>query len=390
MQWHHITLDGTKENTRSSRPLRTPSIQALDQHASLIRSFTFKGSLPSEILPFLVNSLQSNQVGSLVSLSFIKAAIPQGLLSYWDFVLQLVALSSSTLQEFCIQEFVNESLLRELVNKSLLRELFVGRLRQNDMNRRNQWGALRHLALSLYCIADLETWIVMLEVFQQLESLELGFLRLDITVSRQLEPIYNIDRKQPEATTTLGQQHQHQKLTQGQARFPHLKWLKLTQIDGISSKTCLNHLVAQSPSLRGLCWTISKGRGFSAREFYDFLKAGTWPRLEALEIYGHPIQIPDHILAAILNVESTRAGKQVSFRKLCVPRSTFGSMAMAALLSPTRGHTKTLQELDLSKCYQVSSKMAQDILAACPRLEVFSANNIDPMDAARDQPLVCT
>ncbi|KAK3821072.1 MAG: hypothetical protein J3Q66DRAFT_425992 [Benniella sp.] len=376
MQWHHITMDETKENTRSPRPLRTPSIQALDQYASLIRSFTFKGSLSREILPFLVNSLQSNQVGPLVSLSFIKATIPQGVLSYWDFVHRLVALSSSTLQEFCI---------RESVNQSLLRELFVSRLRQNDMIRRNQWGSLRHLTLSLYCIVDLETWIVMLEVFQQLESLELGCLRMDITVTRQLEPIYNIDRKQSEATTALGQQHQHQKLTQEQARFPHLKWLKLTQIDGISSKTCLNHLVAQSPSLRGLCWTISKGRGFSTREFYDFLKAGTWPRLEALEIYGHPIQIPDHLLAAIINVESTRAGEQVSFRKLCVPRSTFGSMAMAALLSPTRGHTKTLQELDLSKCYQVSSKMAQDILASCPRLEVFSASHIDTRDAARDE-----
>ncbi|KAK3821076.1 MAG: hypothetical protein J3Q66DRAFT_147585 [Benniella sp.] len=362
MFWHHITLDRTRQNSRSPRPLRTPSMHTLDQHVSLIRSFTFKGSIPSVFVTYLPAKLHSKQIGPLISLSLLNASVPQGRIMYWGFLAQLVMLSSSTLKEFSILD------PDYCFSQVILKHFFIRRLGGDDVIRKIQWGALRHLTLSLHCIVYLETWNAMLEIFQQLESLELGYLQLSSTVSPDFEPVDDNDRAQLETAITLGQQYQHQQ----QARFPHLRWLKLTYLAGISSKTCLNLLVAQSPSLQSLRWTIRKNRGFPAREFYRLLKAGTWPRLEALEIYGYPIHIPDHLLAAILNVESTRAGKQASFRKLCVPGSKFGRMAMTALLSPTRGHTKTLRELNLCCCTQVSGAMAQAIIAGCPRLGAFN------------------
>jgi len=366
MLWHHVTLDRTRENARSPRPLRTPSIHTLNQHASLIRSFTFKGPIPSEFVSYLPNKLHYNEISPLISLSLLNAAVPQRRIMYWSFLAQLVMLSSSTLQEFSILD------PDHCFSEALLKQFFIRRPSGHVVIRKIQWGALRHLTLSLHCVVYLETWNVMLEIFQQLESLELGYLQLNSTVSPDFKPVDDNDRAQPETATTLCQQYQHQQ----QARFPHLRWIKLTYLAGISSKTCLNLLVAQSPSLQSLCWTIRKNRGFSAREFYRLLKAGTWPRLEALEIYGRPIQIPDHLLAAILNVDSTRAGKQATFRKLCVPGSKFGSMAMTAVLSPTRGHTKTLRELDLCCCSQVSRGMTQNIIAGCPRLEVFNRRTL--------------
>ena len=374
MQWRHITLDRTKANAR------TPPIRALAQHASLIRSFNFKGSLPKELVPFLLDNLQSNQMGPLVSLSFFNATIPDGKPDYWSLVVQLVTLSSSTLQELCIldSEFC--------VSQSLLKQLFMSRQRENDMSCKIQRRALRYLTLSLDCLIDFETWSMMLEVLRPLESVELKSIQLAYSTWQQLEPIYNSGRKKLGPSTTLD----HQRPTQDQPMYPHLRWLKLEYLAGISSGACMHVLVAQCPSLRGLYWTIHKNQGFAAREFYNHLKAGAWPWLETLEIYGKPTDIPDHLLAAILHVDSTSAGKQVSFKKLCVPRSMFGSMATMALLSPTRGHTKTLRELDLFKCNQVSSRMVQDILASCPCLEVFSANSIDLEDVARGEPWVCT
>ncbi|KAF8978760.1 hypothetical protein BGZ46_006160 [Entomortierella lignicola] len=49
----------------------------------------------------------------------------------------------------------------------------------------------------------------------------------------------------------------------------------------------------------------------------------------------------------------------------------------------------TIQELDFSKCENVSSAMVRDLLANCPNLTSFSANKIELEDAVHGKPWVC-
>lgn len=114
LHWRHVTLDCTWRNSR------IPSVHLLTQHASLIRSLTFKASLPTGYMFFL----NSNQVGPLISLTLLNGRFNRRH-DYVKFVAQLVTQASPTLQELCIREMFH-------VSKDQLRHLFMGHSCDND------------------------------------------------------------------------------------------------------------------------------------------------------------------------------------------------------------------------------------------------------------------
>ncbi|KAG0229378.1 hypothetical protein BGX31_006210 [Mortierella sp. GBA43] len=347
----------------------------------------------------------------LVSLRFLDGARQP---RYWDFATRLARQASPTLQSLSVQDIfylTQDQLRRLLVGEAHEKTKVENNNTSNDgssgistlrevlslsSSRGNPWRVLRHLTISTDCMVDdVTTWVAILQVSQGLESLELGLLRFDASVSKEIEltcsnsSSSSTRRRRFWPIPSLGNQHQQQEQQQEPPmQFPRLRRLKLVCLGGISSRTCLRVLIAQCAGLQSLCWRIKKRHEFPGYEFWELWKTGRWPLLGELEISGSMTRMVDHHAAAILSTGPTRAGPRNPLSSFRVPRSLFGELAKSALMA--NGHTRTLRELDLSLCDHVSSKMVRDILASSPRLQVFRANNIHLEDAARGEPWVCT
>ncbi|KAF9407361.1 hypothetical protein BGZ94_002715 [Podila epigama] len=102
----------------------------------------------------------------------------------------------------------------------------------------------------------------------------------------------------------------------------------------------------------------------------------TWPYF--CEVTLASPQMSDHELASVFNSVKT-------LLRLILADATFGIMAFNAL----KRHFSTVQYLDLRRTWKVTSSMIQEIMASCPHLEVFRAEELLASDVVHGRPWVC-
>ncbi|KAG0365903.1 hypothetical protein BC939DRAFT_501559 [Gamsiella multidivaricata] len=153
----------------------------------------------------------------------------------------------------------------------------------------------------------------------------------------------------------------------------HLLYTKTAQ------DTILQQLqfLSRCSSLESLEWrsaaVIQKTGADTVGRFVRMVKAGTWPKLEALTIDPGTLALSDESIASIL-----AAMPRVTFVGMC--NSAFGQLSIQSL----RAHFSTLKGLDLMGCPQVTKTMLMEVLSLCPQLLEPFRNRLTKIAADRN------
>ncbi|KAF9347953.1 hypothetical protein BGX26_000582 [Mortierella sp. AD094] len=158
--------------------------------------------------------------------------------------------------------------------------------------------------------------------------------------------------------------------------FSRMRELVLQEMYGMAPLDKLE-LIRRCPNLKCLTWYsfVDDDLERESKEFVKLAKNGAWPNLESL---GVQIGLGDDDLATVLESMSVAI-------KLELDDSSFGFRSFKAL----KRNFGALHELDVSNCANVSSRMVQDLLCSCPRLEVFKGDFLAAEDVLEGQPWVC-
>ncbi|KAG0279012.1 hypothetical protein BGZ96_002104 [Linnemannia gamsii] len=150
-------------------------------------------------------------------------------------------------------------------------------------------------------------------------------------------------------------------------QFPRLKHVKFGRIKEWSLWSQLL-FIRQCHELQTLNWRVPR-LGFPVQGFCDALETN-WQNLVSLTLPES--RLSDGDLAKILTAAAP-------LTTLSIRRSDFGEYSFRAL----RRHFRTLQQLDLFQCPDLSSDMTQHILESCPLLESFEGNKLLLSDVAQ-------
>ncbi|KAF9557711.1 hypothetical protein EC968_007505, partial [Mortierella alpina] len=152
-------------------------------------------------------------------------------------------------------------------------------------------------------------------------------------------------------------------------RFPRLQTLTMTSTSGISLLNQLE-IIALSPILKSLDWTIPRGAALPSEEIRLCIQKRLWPGLRDFSLSAY---ISDDDLSEVLDLIKEA-------QRLFLPSAAFGPKSFQSFLIH---HSDTIRYLNLYCCSSLTGAMVHVIMSSCPMLEEFAVPSLRGSDLIR-------